>query len=456
MIRPMFRTTLLALACALAFLMTLVTPAAPVYAQRTIKVTGSLQEAINAALPGDVLLLAAKTYNEDILIRRAGKATAPITLRGAGPGRSIILGTIRVEASFWQLQDFEVNANGSDRDAIKISLSAHDIKIRRVHLHNGRGYGVRVGNDVARVLIDSCRINNFDAGEKDAHGVGIMTASDVTIRRCNISHTSGDAIQVNTPDYPGYNRFASTILIEQNQLHETRENALDIKSTHGLIARNNMIWGFHAVDTSDGMAIQVQYDARDIQLLNNQIWSAAEGIEVSRGSKNGTAYPLAPQRILIAGNLIRDLVADPNGDSGSGSGIVIRTSSEVRIYNNTTRQIPRSGVYVSVSQSGQYPQKLDIRNNALAGAKSDLTFSFAPKLAPGLIVNHNHYVGGRFNGGSLATWTALGYERHATTGNPQLDPNTLLPLAGSPLIDSGTNVGLPFNGAAPDRGWGNG
>jgi hypothetical protein len=441
--------TLLALLC-------LPIVAAPVAAAPIAAVTDavSLQAAVAAARPGDTIQLAAQSYTADLELAASGSAAAPITLRGAPGGGSRLAGTIRVEGSFWTIEGLEVDAGGASRDAIRLDTAVHDIAIRRVHLHNGRGYGVRVGNDVARVTIEDCIIEDFDAGEKDAHGVGIMTASDVTIRRCDIFATSGDAIQVNTPDYPGYGRAASNIQIEQNKLHHTRENALDIKSTHGIVVRDNLAWSFAAVDSSDGMAIQVQYDARDVQLIANQIWAAVEGIEVSRGVKNGTPYPLAPQNVLIAGNLIHSLNHDPNGDSGSGSGIVVRSSAGVRLYNNSVLNVPGAAVYVSYSASGQYPQGLEIRNNLLDGAANDLNFAFDPKLAPGLVVGHNHYRSGRVSGGSLSRWVAQGWEAHASSGDPQIDPVSMRPHGDGPLVDSGAELGLPHTGAAPDRGWG--
>ncbi|NJN15867.1 MAG: hypothetical protein HC822_06045 [Oscillochloris sp.] len=422
-------------------------------AERTIPVGSSIEDAVNAAKPGDTLILAAGTYRESITIERSGAGQAPITLKGAGAGNTTIVGTIRIESAFIALQDLTVDADGSSNDAVKLVAPAADITLRGVHLHNGSGYGVRVGNDVARVLIEGCTINNFDAGSRDAHGVGIMTASDVTVRECDIFDTSGDAIQTNTPDYPGYERFAERIRIERNRLHDTRENAIDIKSTHDLVAHGNLIWGFKAVDSSDGMAIQVQHDARNITLSGNQIWSAVEGIEISRGSKNGTAYPLAPQDVLIAGNLIYDLVNDPNGDSGSGSGIVVRSSANVQLFNNTITAVPSSAIHVAVSQRDDYPEQLAIRNNLLDGGKSDLMFSFAPDRAPDLVVDSNHYVSGRVNGGNLDQWRKAGYDRNPTSGDPKLDPERR-PTAESTLVDSGVDVGLPFKGAAPDRGWG--
>jgi hypothetical protein len=303
------------------------------------------------------------------------------------------------------------------------------------------------------VAIEDTEIDHFDAGDSDAHGVGIMTASDVVIRRCNIHHNSGDAIQSNTPDYPGYGRFASTILIEDSQLHDNRENALDVKSTRGLTFRNNQLWGFRAVSSSDGMAIQVQYDAQHIQVIGNRVWDSVVWIEVSQGEKGGTPYPAAPRDVLIAGNLFHDLMADSGGDSANGSGIVIRTSTSVRVYNNTVLRAAGSGLYLSKSGTGVPPTDIDIRNNAFAGTGNDMRFAVQPTTVSGLIVDYNHYMSGRVDGVALSIWLAKGYERHATTGDPGLNELSL-PQINSPLHDSGTNVGLPFTGSQPDRGWG--
>jgi hypothetical protein len=320
---------------------------------RSTVVVGSLQVAVDAAIPGDTLLLRQTVYAEQVTIRRSGTAAAPITLAGAGVGRSIVRGGLRLQgAAFWSIQDLEVDATS---DAVRLEAPAQGIRIQRVQLYNGHGYGVRVGSDTANVLIEDCAIHNFDAGTADAHGIGIMTARDVTIRRCDIHDNSGDAIQSNTPDYPGYGRFASDILIEQNLLHHNRENALDIKSTHSLTARYNQMWGFAAVRSSAGMAVQVQHDAQNITIAGNHIWDATEGIEVSRGTKNGVPYPLAPQHVMIDGNLLHDiggvhgesggnsgrfqvclpLIGNGHRDSGAGSGIIVRDSTDVKVYNNS-------------------------------------------------------------------------------------------------------------------------
>jgi hypothetical protein len=480
--RLYFERRLFALVAGAAIVGCLALSSRPVAASgRTVMVGGSLQAAVDAANPGDVLILRTATYAGPVTITRSGAAGIPITVQGAGVGKSILAGELRLRGNvaFWQIQDLDVDASGAG-DGVRIE-AAHDVSLRRLHLYGGAGYGVRIGSDTNNTLVEDSEIDHFSAGMADAHGVGIMTARNVTIRGCNIHHNSGDSIQVNTPDYPGYGRFASGILIEGNRLHEDRENGLDIKSTRGLVARDNQLWGFGAVSTSDGMAIQVQYDAQDISIVSNQVWGAVVGIEVSRGRKNGVAYPLAPRRVLIAGNLFHDLVAPTGataasvassgkfniflpivqnssadtgaGDSGNGSGIVVRGSVGVRVYNNTVLAAPRMGLYLASSGQGDYPSDLDVRNNVLQGGRDDLSYSFALDTITNLTIDYNHYVNSRVKHMALANWLALGYERHATSGDPRLDA-TRRPRADSPLRDSGVNLGLPFAGAAPDRGWG--
>lgn len=422
--------------------------------EQTQVVGDSLQEALSAARPGDVLLLQAATYEGDLTIRTSGRPDAPIVLRGRGIGQTIIRGKVRFAegVAFWRIEDLDIDASGED-DGIRIEPEGHDITLRGLHLYGGSGYGVRIGNDAYNVTIEDSEIAYFDAGSSDAHGVGIMTAHTITIRRCNIHHNSGDAIQSNTPDYPGYERYASNILIEDNDLHENRENAIDIKSTRGVIVRNNRMWGFRAVDSSDGMAVQVQYDARDVLITGNRIWDAVQGVEVTRGKKNGELYPAAPQNVTIAGNLITDLDADQGGDSARGSGVVVRTSSNVRVYNNTILRADRAALYISRSVENQPPQQVDVRNNVLEGGENDIYFGVDLAGISGLIVDYNHYVRGQIDGESLNDWLGLGYEGSPSSGDPLLD-DAVLPRLGSPLLDSGTDVGFPYRGEAPDRGWG--
>ncbi|MFN8481415.1 MAG: chondroitinase-B domain-containing protein, partial [Kouleothrix sp.] len=65
---------------------------------RSVIVTQNIQAALDQAQPGDTIIVPAGTYVENLVFRRAGRAGAPITLRGAGASATIIQGAIRIQA----------------------------------------------------------------------------------------------------------------------------------------------------------------------------------------------------------------------------------------------------------------------------------------------------------------------------------------------------------------------
>src|SRR4051812_47379564 len=114
----------LAVMLLVTLLVTQSVPATRAAGPRSTVVVGSLQAAVDAAIPGDILLLRATAYVEQVIIRRSGTAAAPITLAGAGVGRSIVRGGLRLQgAASWRIQDLDVDAAG---DAVRLEAPAQD------------------------------------------------------------------------------------------------------------------------------------------------------------------------------------------------------------------------------------------------------------------------------------------------------------------------------------------
>lgn len=91
-------------------------------------------------------------------------------------------------------ENYLIDAEGKAGNIVKIT--ADDVILRNCEIHNASGNGVGVFG--TRVVIENCRIhhllNGTYADQKDAHGI-TGRWGDVTIRNCDISHTSGDCIQ---------------------------------------------------------------------------------------------------------------------------------------------------------------------------------------------------------------------------------------------------------------------
>jgi hypothetical protein len=109
-------------------------------------------------------------------------------------------------------ENFRVDAQGQGGNIVKIT--ADDVTLRNCEIFNGTGNGVGVFG--TRVVIENCRIHHLLNGtfeeQNDAHGI-TGRWGDVTIRNCDISHTSGDCIQFD-PD----RRSRGSLTIEQCNL----------------------------------------------------------------------------------------------------------------------------------------------------------------------------------------------------------------------------------------------
>lgn len=113
---------------------------------RDVRVTTEpeLRAAINAALPGDVIILANGTYaiGSKLSCSRAGTAGMPIVVRGEQPlGATLESNTliaIGVSAPFWRFEDFAMRgvcANDSNCEhAFQVTGLATDVVLRRLRL----------------------------------------------------------------------------------------------------------------------------------------------------------------------------------------------------------------------------------------------------------------------------------------------------------------------------------
>jgi hypothetical protein len=418
-------------------------------------VSGDINVALAAANPGDELILDQGLLSAgELEITRSGTPDAPITLRGHGVGQTQINGVIKVRpgVSHWRFEGFSLDAGGGDEDGMRVQEGSTNLVFKNFTLSNGSGYGMRIEDNVSNILIEDCEIFNFVNPGTDAHGIGIQVADGVTVRRCNIHDNSGDGVQSHTNDNAGANSWATNITIENNRLERNGENAVDVKSTKGIVIRNNLMAGYRAAGGGEGIAVQIQYDAQNVTVIGNVIQDSVMGVEVTRGRKNGADYPRAPSGVSIIGNLIQDLYYDTFSNAGNGTGIVFRGASTVRVFNNSVLRAPQAGLYMGRGNNGEFVQDLQAKNNVFDGAKSDIDYNNEIDALGGITFDHNHFVHGTVRQKPISQWTSGLRDASASTGDPKIDANGV-PQSGSPLIDSGANVGLPFAGAAPDRGW---
>ncbi len=230
---------------------------------------GAVQAALDAAQPGDTVLVQTGTYKESIRTVRNGSAGAPITIRAhdeSGPVVLIIRGTVlQIDHSFVVVEKLIFDAAYAARTAVKVSAGIQSIVLRRVQVRRSSRDCVDVGAAVNVLIEDSLihRCLNPAGGRTDAHGLVAGAVRGLTVRGTEIHSFSGDAIQLNrtgTRYAPGWD----DVLIERCRfwlapLPEAEngfpagsvagENALDTKVAGGsprarITIRDTQAWGF--------------------------------------------------------------------------------------------------------------------------------------------------------------------------------------------------------------------
>lgn len=145
-----------------------------------------------------------------------------------------------------------------------------------------------VGTDTTAVavighgnVISECKIHhNGDsesATEDDDHGVLIAPGATYTwVLDSDIHHNGGDAIQVGQAGTG--NPYAKGVFIARNQLHEDRENAVDIKRAQDVIITENEVFGYRARNSSAGEGIVVHNSAIRVWATRNRVRDCVKGL----------------------------------------------------------------------------------------------------------------------------------------------------------------------------------
>jgi Protein of unknown function (DUF1565) len=161
----------------------------------------TIQKAIDLAQPGDVVTLAPGNYLQDVVSRRSGTPSAPITL--TGPADAVVKGggnarIIEINHDNITLDGFTINGLWAEptsasgyRDKLLYVLGkapldgVNGLRVLNMTFKNAGGECVRLRyfaqhNEVARSTFLTCGVNDFrfKAGGKNGEGIYIGTAPE--------------------------------------------------------------------------------------------------------------------------------------------------------------------------------------------------------------------------------------------------------------------------------------
>ncbi|MBU8897649.1 right-handed parallel beta-helix repeat-containing protein [Corallococcus sp. M34] len=417
----------------------------------------TISKALSVVGAGDIIRVQSGTYAEQLLIDdsvAAGTKDARITLRGEGSPHIVPVSgpwaMMQVKRPYWTIEGFDIDGKSQRQVAVAFSGNTEGTLLTGNDIHHGSfGSGVSTDGGAHGITIEKNTIHHFSRDNDDSHGIVITpTSRDITVRDNDIHDNSGDSVQCLGPEGFSNDTPAQGVLIENNHLHDNRENATDIKTCHDVTVRGNRMHGFRNSTTSRGEAVVVHYSAKNVVVENNDISDTSIGVAVG-GNRVGPP----PNNIRVQRNRIHGVVAP------EGSAIRIENGTDVRVLNNTVTDVEGFALVVGHGTGGA-STNVTARNNIFA-ARNAMSLGGQ---APGLKLDNNLYAqGANFStasffvpgadwvGQSLTVWKQSGQDASSREGGTALaDTTTLAP--GPSAVDQGVDVGLPFCGAAPDLG----
>ena len=368
----------------------------------------TVQAAVTAAAPGDRVLVHAGTFAEDVSATTVASEAQRIVLEPAGDGDVLIEGMVTLDGDYWDVSGLTFRARPGARG---FRVRGNFNRLLSIELSGGDSNGVDgggVGNEVA-----GSHIYDFDAGASDAHCIVLNPGAERWIIRDNDIHDcSGDTIQLYASRAT---RLIKDTRIEGNRLYFTgaltrTENAIDVKDADGLVIFGNEMYGF-----PDNKIVVFQKAPIDIDMQCNALYGGFTGVEF-RGEDGGTV-----ENVVFARNLIHD-----QADYALKFDGVVNAS----VYNNTFVDIDGDGLRIELAglTGGAVRNNLWLRTGNVDGGSFD--------------ADHNGFFS--VSNVGIASPTDV-------LADPLLDAAYGL-MTGSPAIDAGVDVGMPFSGAAPDLG----
>ena len=282
----------------------------------------TLQKAVDAVAPGDVIIVRAGTY-AGCRIGKSGIANSPITLKadaGARPLINSLASTNRhqslieienfdLRVSYWVIDGFEIS--GAPRHGVDIR-NADYITVQNCFSHNNGSTSVR-GDGIFLGFSERPTLQFNELSFNSEHGLYHSNSADYpTIRGNRLHHNTNAGIHINGDLSQGGDGVISFGLIEKNVIWENGAGGGSGINCDGLsdsVIRNNLLFANRASGISL-YAIDAAAGASRNQVLHNTIIQAASGRWcLNIPASDGIASP--------TGNIVKNNIFIHPGTRGS-------------------------------------------------------------------------------------------------------------------------------------------
>ena len=411
----------------------------------------TIQQALNAAGPGDTVEVAAGVYFEKLEFPASGVAGQPISLVATAGARPVIDGTgvggqnmVLIESkSHVAVIGFEIrnNLGVNDGSGVRITGSGDGIEIRDNHIHD------ILGEHAMGITV---------YGTEDPAPIQNLTISGNEITDCEPAQSEALTLNGNVTDF----------VVENNLVRDVNNIGIDfiggetdIQPNSTLVARNGLVRGNTVIransDYGGGFAGGIYVDGgRDIVIENNWVSESDLGLEVGAENAGLTTRGIVVRNNVLSFNERAGLVFGGYAQSvGRAEENTFRGNT---LYKNNT--VGEAGQGIHFQGGGvaeiwiQWGSDNVLENNlVVAGPENIFIGSYEASSSVGNTLDHDLYFshdpqagefslnGAAFQG--LAAWRAgTGQDTNSQDVDPLLadgDGGDFHLSAGSPAVGAG-------------------
>lgn len=419
----------------------------PATATVTVPAGGDLQRAIDAAVPGDTILLQAGATFAGSYVLPFKSGSGFVTIRSSVADSAVPAAGVRISpanagqlarvqggvagmpafvtapgAHHYRLQLLEIVNTYANNDIIQLgdgsaaqntlSTVAHDLIVERCYIHGDASLGQKRGialNSASTSVVDSY-ISDIKSAESEAQAIGGWNGPGPYTITNNYLEASGENVMFGGSDPYIPNLVPSDITIRQNHISKpaswrssnyTIKNLVELKNAQRVTIEGNVIENCWAAG-QQGFAIMLTPRnqngtapwtvVQQVTITNNIILHVASGIDVLGADDVNPSQ--VTNGIVITNNLMLDISTAWGGQART---LMTLGGRNITFAHNTVFSDGPSVVYADVAPvSGFVFSNNIVPDNAWAVMGSGAAAGNGTIAAyfPGAVVSRNVFIGG--------------------------------------------------------------
>lgn len=347
----------------------------------------TVQFGLNQLFPGDTLNITEGTYNEKLFFTRSGDKNNGIVVRGIGnavidaSGIHFQNAILKIEnQSFITVSNLELANNIQNyAQGIYIKGACSNITISNCNIHDIHFSDNPKQKVTAKTNAQGIIVHGSDSEKAIAN----LLIESNKLHNCRLGHSEGIAVNGNVDGFQINNNLVydlTNIGIDVIGHEGVCKDPLKDQARNGVISNNTIHNCISSYATSAGLYVD---GGKNLQILNNTVYSNGYGIEVGCENKGKTTDSITVRNNIIYKNEVAGISV--GGFNYPESGKVTNSSFyNNTLFDNATTSKSIAEIYIS------YNENLIFENNIIYSGKNGKML-YSHHNSKDVLFNYNQY-----------------------------------------------------------------